>query len=178
MRPRLHGQRSRRRNGTERGMETPTKPAYTVTLEQIKAVGQMVTTIGGFRRLHEMLSVVKEVGGLQKFKDLLGAIEVSGVGRGQTLIVASSAASGVFGLVYGLCCGSHTAIPDQCQGSPAVTCARQPQGLASKNLSRQPKYGPSWGPAVSAAANWPMSADGSPLSRISAKCRRLSPVWT
>ena len=58
-------------------MESPTKPAYTVTLEQIKAVGQMVTTIGGFRRLHEMLSVIKEVGGLKKFKDLLEAMEVT-----------------------------------------------------------------------------------------------------
>ena len=63
------------------GAKTPTKPAYTVTLEQIKAVGQMVTTIGGFRRLHEMLSVIKEVGGLKKFKDLLEAMEVTGSGE-------------------------------------------------------------------------------------------------
>jgi hypothetical protein len=59
-------------------VESPTKPAYTVTLDQIKAVGQTVTTIGGFRRLHEMLAVIKEVGGLKKFKDLLEAMEVTG----------------------------------------------------------------------------------------------------
>ena len=60
-------------------VEAPaTKPANTVTLEQIKAVGQMVKTIGGFRRLHEMLGVIKEVGGVKKFKDLLEAMAVSG----------------------------------------------------------------------------------------------------
>jgi hypothetical protein len=37
----------------------------------------MVKTIGGFRRLHEMLGVIKEVGGLRKFKDLLDAMEVT-----------------------------------------------------------------------------------------------------
>jgi hypothetical protein len=37
----------------------------------------MVKTIGGFRRLHEMLGVIKEVGGLKKFKDLLEAMEVT-----------------------------------------------------------------------------------------------------
>ena len=57
--------------------ETPTKTANAITLEQIKAVGQMVRTIGGFRRLHEMLGVIKEVGGLRKFKDLLEAMEVT-----------------------------------------------------------------------------------------------------
>lgn len=54
----------------------PAKPANTVTLEQIRAVGQMVTTIGGFHRLHEMLAVIKEVGGTKKFKDLLEAMTV------------------------------------------------------------------------------------------------------
>ena len=58
-------------------VETPTKPSNAITLEQIKMVGQMVKTIGGFRRLHEMLSVIKEVGGLKKFKDLLEAMEVT-----------------------------------------------------------------------------------------------------
>jgi hypothetical protein len=33
-------------------------------------------TIGGFRRLHEMLGVVKEIGGVKKFKDLLEAMAV------------------------------------------------------------------------------------------------------
>jgi hypothetical protein len=46
-----------------------------------RAVGEMVKTIGGFRRLHEMLAVIKEIGGLKKFKDLLDAIAVSGAGE-------------------------------------------------------------------------------------------------
>jgi hypothetical protein len=59
-------------------VEAPsTKPANAVTLEQIKMVGQMVKTIGGFRRLHEMLGVIKEVGGVKKFKDLLEAMAVN-----------------------------------------------------------------------------------------------------
>ena len=61
--------------------EAPTKAANAITLEQIKAVGQMVRTIGGFRRLHEMLGVIKEVGGLRKFKDLLEAMEVTESGE-------------------------------------------------------------------------------------------------
>ena len=61
--------------------EVPTKTATAVTLDQIKAVGEMVKTIGGFRHLHEMLAVIKEVGGLKKFRDLLDAIAVSGVGE-------------------------------------------------------------------------------------------------
>ena len=64
--------------------ETPTKTANAITLEQIKAVGQMVRTIGGFRRLHEMLGVIKEVGGLRKFKDLLEAMEVTESGEAKS----------------------------------------------------------------------------------------------
>jgi hypothetical protein len=57
--------------------EAPAKPSNAVTLEQIKMVGQMVKTIGGFRHLHDMLGIIKEVGGLKKFKDLLEAMAVS-----------------------------------------------------------------------------------------------------
>jgi hypothetical protein len=57
--------------------EAPAKPANTVTIEQIKAVSQMVKATGGFGRLHEMLGLIKEVGGIKKFKDLLDAMEVT-----------------------------------------------------------------------------------------------------
>jgi hypothetical protein len=50
-------------------------------LEQIKMVGQMVKTIGGFRQLHEMANVIREVGGLKRFKDLLEAMSVTGQGE-------------------------------------------------------------------------------------------------
>ncbi len=62
--------------------EALAKPGTTVTLDQIKAVGEMVKTIGGFRRLHEMLGVIKEVGGMKKFKDLLEAMEVGETDEG------------------------------------------------------------------------------------------------
>jgi hypothetical protein len=61
--------------------ETPTKAGNTITLEQVRMVGQMVKTIGGFRRLHEMLGVIREVGGMKKFKDLLEAMEVTELGE-------------------------------------------------------------------------------------------------
>jgi hypothetical protein len=57
--------------------EVPAKPSTGITLEQIKAVSQTVKVIGGFARLHEMLAVIKEVGGVKKFKDLLEAMAVA-----------------------------------------------------------------------------------------------------
>jgi hypothetical protein len=53
------------------------KAGDTVTLEQIRAVAQAVKTIGGFNRLNELLGLVKEVGGVKKFKDLLEAMSVT-----------------------------------------------------------------------------------------------------
>ena len=57
--------------------EAPPKSANTVTIDQIKVVGQMAKMVGGFRRLHEMLGVIKEVGGVKKFKDLIEAMSVT-----------------------------------------------------------------------------------------------------
>ena len=58
-------------------VEVPaTKPANTVTLEHVKAVAKTIKDIGGFGRLNELLGVVKEVGGLKKFKDLMEAMVV------------------------------------------------------------------------------------------------------
>jgi uncharacterized Zn finger protein (UPF0148 family) len=50
------------------------KAANTVTVEQVKAVTQTVQVIGGFARLNELLVLIKEVGGVKKFKDLLDAM--------------------------------------------------------------------------------------------------------
>jgi len=51
--------------------KTPAKPSRGITPEQLKAVSQMIKTIGGFGRLREILVVIKEVGGVTKLKDLL-----------------------------------------------------------------------------------------------------------
>ncbi len=51
------------------------KAAYTVTVEQVRAVTQMIKVIGGFDRLNELLGLVREVGGLRRFKDLLDAMQ-------------------------------------------------------------------------------------------------------
>ena len=57
-------------------VETVAKAAATVTLEHVKAVALTVKTLGGSVRLYELLGLIKEVGGLKKFKDLLEAISV------------------------------------------------------------------------------------------------------
>jgi uncharacterized Zn finger protein (UPF0148 family) len=50
------------------------KAANTVTFEQVKAVTQTVQVVGGIPRLNELLGLVKEIGGVKKFKDLLDAM--------------------------------------------------------------------------------------------------------
>ena len=52
------------------------KAAATVTLEHVKAVAVTIKTLGGPARLNELLVLIKEVGGLKKFKDLLDAMTV------------------------------------------------------------------------------------------------------
>ena len=59
--------------------EKPTKAGDMVSLEQVKAVARTVKAIGGFHRLNELLDLIRELGGLKKFKDLLEAISVSQV---------------------------------------------------------------------------------------------------
>ena len=50
------------------------KVANTVTVEQVRAVTQTVKTIGGADHLNELLGLIKAVGGLRRFKDLLDAM--------------------------------------------------------------------------------------------------------
>jgi ribosomal protein L12E/L44/L45/RPP1/RPP2 len=57
--------------------EKPTRPGDAVTIEQIKAVGQMVKAAGGFGRFREMLDVIRQVGGLKRLRDLLDAMSVT-----------------------------------------------------------------------------------------------------
>jgi len=74
----------RTREGTSKGdcegyypLTQATSPLpLTVTLEQVKAVALTVKTLGGSVRLYGLLALIKEVGGLKKFKDLLDAMSV------------------------------------------------------------------------------------------------------
>jgi hypothetical protein len=54
--------------------EKTAKASPMVTLEHVKAVALAVNTLGGSVRLYELLDLIKEVGGIKKFKDLLEAI--------------------------------------------------------------------------------------------------------
>ncbi len=51
------------------------KAANTVTVEQVRAVAQTIKAIGGFERLDGLLGLIREVGGLRRFKDLLDAMQ-------------------------------------------------------------------------------------------------------
>jgi uncharacterized protein (DUF1501 family) len=52
------------------------KPADTITLDQVRKVAQTIKTLGGFQRMTEVLNVIKEIGGMKKFKDLAEAMTV------------------------------------------------------------------------------------------------------
>jgi hypothetical protein len=54
--------------------EQAAKASPTVSLEHVKAVSQAIATHGGSVRLYDLLALIKDVGGLKKFKDLLEAI--------------------------------------------------------------------------------------------------------
>jgi hypothetical protein len=56
---------------------TEKKAGDTVTLEHVKAVAQTVKAMGGFGRLNDLLGVIREVGGLRRFKDLSEAMSVA-----------------------------------------------------------------------------------------------------
>ena len=60
-------------------VEKPTKVADAVTIAQVRAVAELVAVVGGFGRCHELLGVVREVGGLKRMKDLLEALAAAQV---------------------------------------------------------------------------------------------------
>jgi hypothetical protein len=57
--------------------EAPAMPANAITLDQIKAVGRMVKSVGGFARFREMLDVIRQVGGLKRLRDLLDVMAIT-----------------------------------------------------------------------------------------------------
>jgi hypothetical protein len=52
------------------------KNGGTITLEQVRKVAQTVKAMGGFQRMTEVLEVIRELGGVKKFKDLAEAMTV------------------------------------------------------------------------------------------------------
>ena len=57
-------------------VEKPATNSGTITLDQIKMVAQTIYALGGYERVTEVLEVIKELGGVKKFKDLAEAISV------------------------------------------------------------------------------------------------------
>ena len=61
----------------------PTKAADAITITQVRAVAELVTTVGGFVRCHALLGVIRDVGGLKRMKDLLDALAAAHVVQSQ-----------------------------------------------------------------------------------------------
>jgi hypothetical protein len=59
-------------------VEKPTNGG-TITLEQVKKVAHTIQMIGGFQRVAEVLDVIKELGGVKKFRDLAEAMSVTAI---------------------------------------------------------------------------------------------------
>ena len=49
----------------------------TITLEQVKKVAHTINTLGGIQRVTEVLAVIKELGGVKKFRELADAMTVT-----------------------------------------------------------------------------------------------------
>ena len=60
--------------------DKPAKAGDVITITQVRAVAELVTLVGGFDRCHELLTVIRDVGGLRRMKDLLGALSAAQVG--------------------------------------------------------------------------------------------------
>jgi hypothetical protein len=60
--------------------EKPAKVGDIVTIAQVRVVAELVAVVGGFDRCHELLGVIREVGGLKRMKDLLEALAAAQVG--------------------------------------------------------------------------------------------------
>jgi hypothetical protein len=61
-------------------VEKPTRAAGAITIAQVKTVAELVTLVGGFDRCHELLTVIRDVGGLKRMNDLLEALAAAQVG--------------------------------------------------------------------------------------------------
>ena len=55
-------------------IEKPAKPGNTITLERVRKVAATINAMGGFQRMVEVLEVIKEAGGVKKFRDLAEAM--------------------------------------------------------------------------------------------------------
>jgi hypothetical protein len=58
-------------------VEKPTKAGDTITLEQIKKAAHTIKSMGGYQRVIEVLEVIRELGGMKKFKDLAEAMSAT-----------------------------------------------------------------------------------------------------
>ncbi len=58
-------------------VDKPARNGDTITLTQVKLVAATIKTIGGYQRVMEVLAVIKEMGGVKKFRDLVEAMSVT-----------------------------------------------------------------------------------------------------
>ena len=57
--------------------ETRARAGATMTIGHVKAVAETVKTLGGFDRANSLLTTIKEVGGVKRFKELLDVMAMT-----------------------------------------------------------------------------------------------------
>lgn len=55
----------------------PVKTNGTLSIQHVKAVAQTAKAVGGFNRLNELLNLIREVGGMKRFGELIQAMSVA-----------------------------------------------------------------------------------------------------
>jgi hypothetical protein len=60
-------------------VEKPATTGGTITLVQVKLVAATIRTLGGYQRVTEVLEVIKELGGVKKFRELAEAMSVAAI---------------------------------------------------------------------------------------------------
>lgn len=55
-------------------VEKPLKAGDLIAITQLRAVADLVNSVGGFERCHEMLDVIQDVGGMRRMKNVLEAM--------------------------------------------------------------------------------------------------------
>jgi hypothetical protein len=80
----FNGKPSKKAVAAEPAKVTETKPAKAgdaITIAQVKGVAELVTSVGGFGRCHELLGAIRDVGGMKRMKDLLEALAAAQVSQ-------------------------------------------------------------------------------------------------
>ncbi len=58
-------------------VEKPAKGGEMITLEHVRKAAEVIAKVGGFHRVTELLEIIRELGGVKKFRDLAEAMSTT-----------------------------------------------------------------------------------------------------